>query len=59
MSKEISNHASKRTIGDNYEADIQGAIAVGLDVILFNYHKYNVPANIKQVNHLADIKRYL
>lgn len=46
-------------IGDNYEADIQGAIAVGLDVILFNYHKYNVPAHIKQVNHLADIKRYL
>ena len=46
-------------IGDNYEADILGAIAVGLDVILFNYHNYNAASHIKQVNELVDIKKYL
>ena len=43
-------------IGDNYEADILGAINVGLDVILFNYHDYNADTSIKQVKQLLDIK---
>jgi len=46
-------------IGDNYEADILGAMEMGLDVILFNYHDYNADASIKQVKHLLDIKKYL
>ena len=46
-------------IGDNYEADILGAIDVGLDVILFNYHDYNVESHIKQVTKLVDLKKYL
>jgi putative hydrolase of the HAD superfamily len=46
-------------IGDNYEADILGAIDVGLDVILFNYHNYNAEPHIKQVNQLVDLKKYL
>ncbi|MEM5565320.1 YjjG family noncanonical pyrimidine nucleotidase [Psychroserpens sp. AS72] len=46
-------------IGDNYEADILGAIDVGLDVILFNYHNYNAEPHIKQVNQLLDLKKYL
>ncbi|MDG5492489.1 YjjG family noncanonical pyrimidine nucleotidase [Psychroserpens sp. SPM9] len=46
-------------IGDNYEADILGAIAVGLDVILFNYHDYNVDDSIKNVKQLLEIKKYL
>lgn len=46
-------------IGDNYEADILGAIDVGLDVILFNYHDYNAEDHIKQVKHLRDLKKYL
>lgn len=46
-------------IGDNYEADILGAIAIGMDVILFNYHDYNAEDHIKQVRHLKDLKKYL
>ncbi|MFT4781148.1 MAG: putative hydrolase of the HAD superfamily [Psychroserpens sp.] len=46
-------------IGDNYEADILGAIGVGLDVILFNYHNYNAEPHIKQVTQLVDLKKYL
>jgi putative hydrolase of the HAD superfamily len=46
-------------IGDNYEADILGAIDVGLDVILFNYHDYNAESHIKQVTQLVDLKKYL
>nr|WP_321224993.1 YjjG family noncanonical pyrimidine nucleotidase [uncultured Psychroserpens sp.] len=46
-------------IGDNYEADILGAIDVGLDVILFNYHNFNAEPHIKQVSKLKDLKKYL
>ncbi|WP_047545281.1 YjjG family noncanonical pyrimidine nucleotidase [Psychroserpens sp. Hel_I_66] len=46
-------------IGDNYEADILGAIDVGMDVILFNYHNIKPDAHIKQVHHLAELKKYL
>ena len=46
-------------IGDNLEADIQGAIDVGLDAILFNYHNSQADAHIKQIQHLLDIKLYL
>nr|WP_321237248.1 YjjG family noncanonical pyrimidine nucleotidase [uncultured Psychroserpens sp.] len=46
-------------IGDNYEADILGAEAIGMDVILFNYHDYNADDYIKQVKHLKDLKKYL
>nr|WP_321230976.1 YjjG family noncanonical pyrimidine nucleotidase [uncultured Psychroserpens sp.] len=64
----IFNHALKISnakpndslmIGDNYEADILGAIDVGLDVILFNYHNYNAEPHIKQVSKLVDLKKYL
>lgn len=46
-------------IGDNYEADILGAIGIGMDVILFNYHDYKAEDNIKQVKHLKDLRLYL
>ncbi|MBO6606203.1 YjjG family noncanonical pyrimidine nucleotidase [Psychroserpens sp.] len=46
-------------IGDNYEADILGALDVGLDAILFNYHNYTDIDHIKQVKHLSDLKVYL
>ena len=45
-------------IGDNYEADILGAMNVGLDAICFNYHKANLDENIKQVNNLVELKTY-
>ncbi|WP_271765361.1 YjjG family noncanonical pyrimidine nucleotidase [Aquimarina algiphila] len=46
-------------IGDNYEADIRGAEAVGLDTICFNYHKEELPFQNIQVSELKEIKNYL
>jgi putative hydrolase of the HAD superfamily len=47
-------------IGDNLEADIQGAIDSGLQVIHYNSEKINdVPKNINSVHHLLEIKQYL
>jgi len=46
-------------IGDNYEADILGALAVGLDVILFNYHNTKADENIKQIKQLRELEIYL
>ncbi|WP_323788262.1 YjjG family noncanonical pyrimidine nucleotidase [Psychroserpens sp.] len=46
-------------IGDNIEADVLGAIDVGFDAILFNYHNCNAEDHIKQVKSLLDIKMYL
>ncbi|WP_456441168.1 YjjG family noncanonical pyrimidine nucleotidase [Psychroserpens sp.] len=46
-------------IGDNIEADVLGALDMGFDAILFNYHNYNAESHIKQVKTLLDIKMYL
>lgn len=64
----IFNHALKLAqaipeesimIGDSYEADILGALNVGLDVILFDYHKVRPNTNIKQVDRLVQLEDYL
>lgn len=46
-------------IGDNYEADILGALNIGLDAICFNYHDESLGKNIKQINELIHLKKYL
>ncbi len=46
-------------IGDCIEADVQGALDAGLDAILFNESNAHVADNIKQVNHLLELKKYL
>lgn len=46
-------------IGDCIEADVQGALDAGLDAIFFNEHNTVVTDNIKQVNHLLELKKYL
>ena len=46
-------------IGDNFEADILGALNVGIDAIMFNEHNVDIIENIKQVNNLLDLKNYL
>lgn len=46
-------------IGDNYEADILGALNIGLDAICFNYHDHNLEAHIKQISNLIQLKKYL
>jgi YjjG family noncanonical pyrimidine nucleotidase len=46
-------------IGDCIEADVQGALDAGLDAIFFNENNTIVSDNIKQVNHLLELKNYL
>jgi putative hydrolase of the HAD superfamily len=46
-------------IGDCIEADVQGALDAGLDAILFTESNEQVAKNIKQVNHLLELKKYL
>ena len=46
-------------IGDCLEADVQGALDAGLDAIFFNGNNKVVADNIKQVNHLLELKKYL
>ena len=45
-------------IGDNYEADVLGALDIGLDAICFNYHKIDLNQNIKRVDTLLELKAY-
>lgn len=46
-------------IGDNYEADILGALNVGYDAIFFNYRNDKTEHHIKQITHLSQLKKYL
>ncbi|GAA4293449.1 YjjG family noncanonical pyrimidine nucleotidase [Aestuariibaculum suncheonense] len=46
-------------IGDGFEADILGAMSIGMDVIYFNEFNQDVEASIKHVNNLLDLKKYL
>ncbi|MDO6597847.1 YjjG family noncanonical pyrimidine nucleotidase [Oceanihabitans sp. 2_MG-2023] len=45
-------------IGDNYEADILGALHYGIDAICFNYHKVSLDSKIKKVDSLTELKSY-
>ena len=57
-----SARASKENsimIGDCLDADVNGALNAGLDAIFFNEKKIEAPENIKQVNHLLELKKYL
>jgi putative hydrolase of the HAD superfamily len=46
-------------IGDCIEADVNGALNFGMDAILFTESSEQVAENIKQVNHLLELKKYL
>ncbi|MDX1470833.1 MAG: YjjG family noncanonical pyrimidine nucleotidase [Flavobacteriaceae bacterium] len=46
-------------IGDSLEADIEGALNVGMDAIFFNFRKKSVNYGIKNVESLEDIKLFL
>lgn len=46
-------------IGDGYEADILGALGVGMDVIFFDEYQKPVDQEIKKVNNLLELKKYL
>ncbi|MCR4030844.1 MULTISPECIES: YjjG family noncanonical pyrimidine nucleotidase [Flavobacterium] len=46
-------------IGDDFEADVTGALNAGLDAIYFNEKKLDVSGDYKQINHLLELKKYL
>ena len=46
-------------IGDSYEADIMGAINVGMDVVLFDTKCIKVSKDIKQIDKLNKLRLYL
>ena len=59
IKKANTDFKSSIMIGDNLEADIQGALNVGMDAILFNYHKISVPKGVISINKLYQLKDYL
>ncbi len=64
----IFNHALKVAnvnvdqsimIGDNYEADVLGALNIGMDAIFFGNYNNKLDATVKQVDNLIQLKKYL
>ncbi|MBU0941890.1 MAG: YjjG family noncanonical pyrimidine nucleotidase [Bacteroidetes bacterium] len=54
-----ANKSQSVMIGDSLDADVEGALKIGLDAIFFNESKIKVEGHIKQVNHLLELKKYL
>jgi len=54
-----ANIANSIMIGDNLEADVLGALGVGLDAICFNYHNEDLNGEIKHVDNLIELKQFL
>lgn len=46
-------------IGDNWEADIQGALDFGMEAIFFNVENQTTENTVVQVNHLLELKSIL
>ncbi|GAA4887659.1 YjjG family noncanonical pyrimidine nucleotidase [Flaviramulus aquimarinus] len=46
-------------IGDSYEADILGAKNIGMDVVFFDLNNMTLDNNIKQIDNLMQLKKYL
>lgn len=54
-----ANKENSIMIGDCLEADVEGALDAGLDAIFFNESNVTAGEDIKQVNHLLELKKYL
>ena len=59
INKARAEFQSSIMIGDNLDADINGALNAGMDAILFNYHKDVVPDGIISIDKLSQLKNYL
>ncbi len=46
-------------IGDSYEADILGALNIGMDVVYFDVDETPVDISIRKINNLIQLKNYL
>lgn len=56
-----SNALSKNSlmIGDNYEADVQGAINAGMRSVYFDYYQKNEVLETLQIQKLNELRKYL
>jgi len=59
LKKANAINSNSLMIGDSYQVDILGAINVGVNAILFNYHNIDPNDNIISVNNLSDLSSYL
>ena len=60
MRKAGSSPKESLMIGDNIEADIQGALATGMKAIHCNFENTGIiPNNIISIRHLLEIKQYI
>jgi putative hydrolase of the HAD superfamily len=57
MALDMANVAKSNSlmIGDSLEADVLGAIDFGIDAICYNYHKDEIPKNIKSITNLLEL----
>ena len=46
-------------IGDCIDADVKGALNAGFDAVFFTESTIIIDENIKQINHLLELKKYL
>lgn len=54
-----TNASNSVMIGDSYEADVLGAINIGMDVVYFDIYNTTIDSNIRQINNLIQLKKYL
>ncbi len=59
VSSAKANKETSLMIGDSLEADVLGAINAGMQAIFFNEKSIQVNQDIKQINHLLELKNYL
>ena len=60
LNKANVNPEQSVMIGDDLEADVMGAISLGMEAILYNYHNDKVEdKTIKVIKNLKEIKKYL
>ena len=57
----LANTSANKSImiGDSYEADILGAKNMGMDVVFFNINNKHSDNNVKQIDNLIQLKKYL
>ena len=59
LEKADANIENSIMIGDGYEADILGALNIGMDVIFFDEFNKPIEEGIKKINNLIELKKYL
>jgi putative hydrolase of the HAD superfamily len=59
LDKANTNISKSIMIGDSYEADILGAKNIGMDVVFFDIHGITLDEDMKRINNLIQLKKYL